>query len=37
MHLGAAEFFVGRDLAGRGAQQRRAGEEHLGAPRTMTT
>ena len=27
VHLGAAEFFFGRDLAGRGFQQRRPGEE----------
>ena len=32
VHHGAAEFLVGRDLAGRGLQQRRAGEERLGAP-----
>ena len=32
VHHGAAELFVGRDLAGRGLQQRRAGEERLGAP-----
>ena len=31
VHLGAAEFLVGRDLAGRGAQERRAGEKDLGA------
>ena len=31
MHLGAAEFFLGRDLSGRGLQQRRPGEERAGA------
>ena len=31
MHLGAAELFLGRDLAGGGFQQRRAGEERAGA------
>ena len=31
VHLGAAEFFLGRDLAGRGLQQRRPGEEGAGA------
>ncbi len=31
MHLGAAELFLGRDLAGRGLQQRRPGEEGAGA------
>ena len=31
VHHGAAELFVGRDLAGRGFQQRRPGEERLGA------
>ena len=31
VHLGAAEFFLGRDLARRGFQQRRPGEECAGA------
>ena len=31
VHHGAAELLVGRDLAGRGLQQRRPGEERLGA------
>jgi hypothetical protein len=31
VHFRAAKLFVGRDLAGRGAQQRRAGEKDLGA------
>ena len=30
VHLGAAQLLVGGDLAGRGLQQRRAGQEHLG-------
>ena len=30
VHLGAAQLFVGGDLAGRGLEQGRAGEEHLG-------
>ena len=30
MHLRAAQLLVGRDLAGRGLQERRAGQEHLG-------
>ena len=32
VHFGAAELLVGRDLAGRRAKERRAGEEHLGSP-----
>ena len=32
MHLRAAQFLVGRDLAGRSLQQRRAGQEDLGTP-----
>ena len=31
VHHGAAEFLVGRDLAGRGLEQRRPGEKRLGA------
>ena len=31
VHLGAAEFLLGRDLAGRGLQQRRPGQEGAGA------
>src|SRR5690606_10377616 len=30
VHFGAAQLFVGGDLAGGGLQQRRAGQEHLG-------
>jgi hypothetical protein len=32
VHLGAAQLLVGGDLAGGGLEQRRAGEEDLGAP-----
>ena len=31
MHLGAAKLLVGRDLAGRGAKERRTGEKDFGA------
>ena len=31
MHFGATQFFIGGDFAGGGFQQRRAGQEHLGA------
>jgi hypothetical protein len=31
MHLGAAQLFVGGDFAGGGLEQRRAGQEGLGA------
>jgi hypothetical protein len=37
VHLGAAQFLFGGDLAGGGLEQRRAGQEGPARPRTMIT